>query len=117
MRISEKINFKIYIHLSLIILITGYFLARNKEELMAIGLIYIASCGNQWLLVKSVREMSQRAASGAPVDDRKMFFLMMGKLGLIIAALSVGVHVMGNRVIIPVLIYVFQIAVMYLSFR
>ena len=117
MRISEKINFKIYLILSLIILAAGYFLARTNEELMAIGLIYIASCGNQWLLVKSVGEMSHRAASGSPIDDRKMFFLMMGKLALIIAALSFGVHVMGNRVIIPVLIYVFQIAVLYISFR
>ena len=117
MRISEKINFKKYIGFSLVLLIAGYFLGKSNDELLALAVVFVAACGNQWLLVKSVDEMAQRAASGAPIDERKMFFLMIGKLALIVVALSFGVHIMGNRVIIPVLIYVLQIAVLYLSFK
>ncbi len=117
MRISEKVNFKKYLFYSAIVLSIGIYFTRSSEEVWVMFCVFVAAGANQWLLVKSVTEMTQSAAGGTPVDDQKMFFMSVGKMALIIAALSFGVHIMGNRVIIPVLIYVLQIAVLYLSFK
>lgn len=84
---------------------------------MVMATVFIAACLNQWMLVNVVRDASQNAADGTPVDKFNMVLMTVGKVILLIAALSFGVHIMGKRIIIPVLIYVLQIAVLYLSFE
>lgn len=116
MLISAKINLIKYSLLSAVLLIVGYFLARNFSEIMAMGVVFAAACLNQWMLVNVVREATLNAADGTPVDKANMVMMIIGKAVLLITALTFGVHIMGNRIIIPVLIYVLQIAVLYLSF-
>ncbi|RPJ72060.1 MAG: hypothetical protein EHM20_14150 [Alphaproteobacteria bacterium] len=117
MRISEKVNFKKYAIYSAIILSLGIFLSRTAEEVWVMIVVFAAACGNQWLLVKSVGEMTEKAATGAAANGFKLSVMSIGKFALIVAALSFGGHIMGNRIIIPLLIYILQIAVLYLSFK
>lgn len=119
MLINEKINLKKYLIYSIPLLVAIYLLSKTRDELLAMLLIYIAAYVNQLLLVKSVVGMTRVAAAGEvpPTGGKMMFFLAIGKFLLIVAALSFGIHIMGNRVIIPVLIYVLQIAVLYLSLK
>ena len=117
MHTNAKINLFKYSLLSLVLLIISYFLAKNSEELMVMAIVFVAACLNQWMLVNVVRDASQNAADGTPVDKVNMVLMTVGKVILLIAALSFGVHIMGKRIIIPVLIYVLQIAVLYLSFE
>lgn len=116
MLISAKVNLTKYALFSSILLIAIYFLARSNAEIMVMLVVFIAACLNQWMLVNVVREASQNAADGTPVDKANMVMMIIGKVVLLIAAISFGVHIMGSRIIIPVLIYVLQIAVLYLSF-
>lgn len=116
MLISAKINLLKYSLLSAVLLLVGYFLARNFSEIMVMVIVFAAACLNQWMLVNVVRETTLNAADGTPVDKANMVMMIIGKAVLLIAALTFGVHIMGNRIIIPVLIYVLQIAVLYLSF-
>lgn len=116
MHTGAKINFKKYSLFSAILLIASYFLARSNAEFMVMVTVFVAACLNQWMLVNVVKDVTQNAADGTPVDKVNMIMMIIGKVVLVLAALSFGVHIMGNRIIIPVLIYVLQIAVLYLSF-
>lgn len=116
MLISAKVNLTKYALFSSILLIAIYFLAKSNSEIVVMLVVFIAACLNQWMLVNVVREASQNAADGTPVDKANMVMMIIGKVVLLIAAISFGVHIMGSRIIIPVLIYVLQIAVLYLSF-
>lgn len=116
MLISAKVNLTKYALFSSILLIAIYFLARSNAEIMVMLVVFVAACLNQWMLVNVVRGASQNAADGTPVDKANMVMMIIGKVVLLIAAISFGVHIMGSRIIIPVLIYVLQIAVLYLSF-
>jgi hypothetical protein len=68
------------------------------------------------MLVNVVRDITQNAATGKPIDKVNMVMMIIGKVILLLAAITFGVQLMGNRIIIPVLIYVLQIAILYLSF-
>lgn len=116
MHTGAKINLYKYILFSLFLLALSSYLARSNAERLVMLAVFFASCLNQWMLVNVVRDVTQNAADGSPVDKGNMIMMIIGKFLLVIAALSFGVHIMGNRIIIPVLIYVLQIAVLYLSF-
>lgn len=116
MLISAKVNLTKYALFSSMLLIAIYFLAKSNAEIGVMLVVFVAACLNQWMLVNVVREASQNAADGTPVDKANMVMMIIGKVVLLIAAISFGVHIMGSRIIIPVLIYVLQIAVLYLSF-
>lgn len=117
MLIKEKVNFKKYTIYSAIVLTLGIFLSKTAEEIWVMVIVFAAACGNQWLLIKSVCEMTEKAATGAAANGLKLSLMSIGKFALIVAALSFGGHIMGNRIIIPLLIYILQIAVLYLSFK
>lgn len=116
MHIGAKVNIFKYGLLSLFLLVLASFLARSNEERLVMFAVFAAAGLNQWMLVNVVRDVTRNAADGSPVDKGSMIMMIIGKLLLVVAALSFGVHIMGNRIIIPVLIYVLQIAVLYLSF-
>jgi hypothetical protein len=116
MHTGAKVNLFKYTLLSLLLLGLAFFLARSNDERFVMLIVFSAACLNQWMLVNVVRGVTQNAADGTPVDKGNMVMMTIGKLLLVVTALSFGVHIMGNRIIIPVLIYVLQIAVLYLSF-
>jgi len=64
-----------------------------------------------------VRKMSENAVIGSSKNNLLIPIFIMGKLILVVGALSFGVQIMGKRILIPVLIYVLQIVVLYLSFE
>ncbi|MGZ3788607.1 MAG: hypothetical protein ACXVLQ_08800 [Bacteriovorax sp.] len=117
MHTGAKINFKKYSLFSAVLLIASYLLAKSNAEFIVMLSVFIAACLNQWMLVNVVKEATRNAADGSPVDKVNMIMMIIGKVVLVMAALSFGVHIMGNRIIIPVLIYVLQIVVLYLSFE
>lgn len=116
MHISAKIDFRKYIPLSAILIIASYYLARSMAEFYVMLSVFVAACLNQWMLVSVVNEITNNAAGGAEVDKGNLIMMVIGKVLIVLVALIFGVQIMGNRIIIPVLIYVLQIAVLYLSF-
>lgn len=114
---TAKINLKKYGFLSAALLIAELAISKNAVEVQGMLVIFAAACLNQFMLVNVVRSASQNAAYGTEVNKGKMIIFSLGKVILLVAALIYGVHLMGNRVIIPLLIYVLQIAVLYLSFE
>lgn len=117
---NERINFKIYVPLSIILISLGYFLSNSSSEFKVIITVFIAACLNQYMLVRGVDKLTKQAAStDANQEDQSgtLLGLFLGKIFVLIVALVLGVQIMGKRIIIPVLIYVLQIGVLYLSFK
>lgn len=117
---NERINFKIYVPLSIILILLGYFLSNSSSEFKVIITVFIAACLNQYMLVRGVDKLTKQAASTEPNQEDQsgtLLGLFLGKIFVLIVALVLGVQIMGKRIIIPVLIYVLQIGVLYLSFK
>lgn len=117
MHISERVNLKKYFILSAPLLALTYFLAKNPAEFKVMGTVFLAACLNQFLLVKGVLKMTNSAVGKEPTDKLGLMSLFAGKAIVLIVALTFGVQIMGKRIIIPVLIYVLQIAVLTFSMK
>jgi hypothetical protein len=117
MLISEKIDLKKYFLFSLILIIASYFLARSPDELKVMATVFIAAGLNQWMLVRGVNKLTNQAVGSEEKDSGGLVILFIGKLIVLVVALTLGVQIMGKRIIIPLLIYVLQIAVLYLSLK
>ncbi len=117
---NERINFKIYVPLSLILILSGYLLSNSPAEFKVIATVFIAACLNQYMLVRGVDKLTKEAADPETNKEDQsgtLLGLFLGKIFVLIVALVLGVQIMGKRIIIPVLIYVLQIGVLYLSFK
>jgi hypothetical protein len=114
---NAKIDLKKYTLYSLILLALSYITVRSFDEYLVVLLVFAAACLNQWMLIYIVRSLSANAANLSPKNGPLISIMTIGKLLLVIGALSFGVQIMGKRIIIPVLIYVLQIVVLYLSFK
>ena len=117
MPIAEKINLKKYALLSTVLLAIDYFLARDMAELKVMLTIFLAACLNQWMLVRGVQKITNVATGKEEKDNWGLILMFIGKVIVLLVALVLGVQIMGKRVIIPVLIYVLQIVVLYLSMK
>jgi hypothetical protein len=115
MPIAEKINLKKYALLSTVLLAIDYFLARDMAELKVMLTVFLAACLNQWMLVRGVMQITNVASGKEEADKTNLILLFIGKVIVLLVALVFGVQIMGKRIIIPVLIYVLQIVVLYLS--
>jgi hypothetical protein len=117
MHISEKVDLKKYALFSTVLLAISYFLARDMAELQVMLTVFIAACLNQWMLVRGVQKITNVATGKEEKDNSGLILLFIGKVIVLLVALVFGVQIMGKRIIIPVLIYVLQIVVLYLSMK
>jgi hypothetical protein len=85
--------------------------ARSVNEVLGILVIYLATILNQLLLVEGVFELV-----GAS-NKVKVVLLFLTKMAILFGALAFGVHLMGKRVIIPLLNYVVIIFVLGTSLK
>ncbi len=115
MRLSEKINFKKYLILSIILIALFYPFLQGLTEFKVLIVTYIAVLINQYMLVQGVADLIEPMARGEKADNGWIVFLFVGKALMLIIALIYGVQIMGNRIIIPVLFYVCQIFVLIFS--
>lgn len=117
MHITEKIDLKKYAILSTVLLVISYFLSRDMAELKVMLTVFLAACLNQWMLVRGVQKITDVASGKEEADKTNLVLLFIGKVIVLLVALVFGVQIMGKRIIIPVLIYVLQIVVLYLSMK
>ena len=115
MRLRTELNLKRYILFSLPSTAICLALCRSWIEVLGVFLIYFGTVLNQIMLVASLREMllpfvdteSQRS-------NKKIVLLFVGKLVILFGSLSLGVHLMGKKVLIPLINYVVLIFVLVL---
>jgi hypothetical protein len=114
---NAKIDLKKYSIYTTILILISYFVIRSISEYLVIVSVCIAVCINHWMSLFVVRKMSENVVMGNSKNSHLIPLFNIGKIILVIGALSFGVQIMGKRIIIPVLIYVLQIVVLYLSFE
>lgn len=115
MQLREKINFKKYISLSIVLIAIFYPFLKNSTEFKVLIITYVAVLINQYMLLLGVADLIGPMTRGKKADGGWILFLFIGKALMLIIALIYGVQIMGNRIIIPVLFYVCQIFVLIFS--
>jgi len=113
MRLKTKINLKRFLLLSPTTTILFCLFAKSLPEVLTILAIYVATLLSMGMLSEGVFELTEGENGG---NRKKILFLFIGKFVVLALALTLGVQIMGSRIIIPVLNYVFQIFVITLSF-
>ena len=75
--------------------------------------VYIGTLINKFMLVEGVRGLIETFldAKSKP-RTKKVILLFVGKLVIIFGTLSLGVHLMGKRVLIPLINYVILIFIL-----
>ncbi len=115
---GSGINFKRYFLLTgisttiLIILV-----ARSLPDLAGIISVYIAACINQIMLARFARLFFSPAVATqrSNIDKGEVVSTFIVKGIILAAGITLGVLFMGNRVIFPIINYVFQMFALYYS--
>lgn len=119
MPLTKRINLKVFIPTSLIITGGLLFFSNSQKEFIVISVIYVATLINLFLLLSVIQKIVEIGTATEPVHYSKlnMALVFVAKMAVIFLALSIGVHFMGKRIIIPLLNYVFQIFVLGVSLK
>ena len=115
MRLRTELNLKRYLLFSLPSTALCVALCKSWVEILAVLTVYLGTILNHIMLVASLKELlipfvdteSQRST-------KKIVLLFVGKLVILFGSLSLGVHLMGKRVLIPLINYVVLIFVLVL---
>jgi hypothetical protein len=117
MLIRERINLKKYFSLSFLLLSLSYFICNGPKEFLVVLIVFAGVVINQWLLVSSVNKLIKKTLNNESTSNFTIIASMFFKTIILVIAITFGVHFIGNRIIIPILIYIVQIFVLYLSLR
>lgn len=69
------------------------------------------------MLLLGVDGMTREVRGLPGIKKNLLVFYFLGKITIIFAGLSLGVHFMGDKVIIPLINYILQIFILVLSMR
>ncbi len=117
MPIKRKINLKKYIVLTLLNFIIFSMLFRTLSEVKVLFVMLVAVLLNQYMLFAGIDSMIRPIVKGEKPENGWVFFLFVSKILILFLGLIYGVQIIGNRIIIPLLFYVFQIFIFVLSQR
>jgi len=117
MLLRKKINLNKYIAISLLCTVALCFFVKGQKQIFGLFLVYLATVLNQFMLVEGVMELTNPKMASLPKDlrkskNKKIITLFVGKISVLILGITLGVHLMGNKVIIPLLNYVIQIFIL-----
>ena len=115
MQLRTELNLKRYILFSLPSTVLCVVLCRTWVEILGVSIVYFGTVLNQIMLVASLREMLLPFVdTDSRRSNKKIVLLFVGKLVILFGSLSLGVHLMGKRVLIPLINYVVLIFVLVL---
>ena len=116
MGLKEKINLPLLIGSHLLISIVLVFLAKNRLELIVFFSILIATLLNQYLLARGVEKMFNASKENEKATGMTLVFFL-SKFIILFAAMGLGVHFIGNRIIVPILVYIAQLFILLFSLK
>ena len=116
MRSIKKINLIKYLLLTSSTTCVAMYFSKSSDEIFGILIIYAATILNHLMLIEGGLQLTD-AASGKNVDKFNIVLVFLGKFGILIGAIYLGWHFMGNRVFIPMFNYLIQIFILIFSYR
>jgi hypothetical protein len=120
MELRERIDLKLFVNASLVTHLISLIWADGLLELLVLTVVYIGILISFYLLLRLVNNLLKQQLSQSKqigLNSFSMFQMMFGHLILLILALSIGVHFMGNRIIISLLNYCIQIFILGFALR
>ncbi len=120
MLITEKINVKRYTLLSFLLLICSFFLLRDDWDLIIyISISFIAVIISHLMLIYLVGYLFGLAKQEGKKRNStlKLMTLTFSKMSVLVLIFFVGSSFLGNRVIIPLSLYVFQLIIFVISIK
>ncbi len=119
MELIKKIDHKMFWPVSLIVTMLFCLFAKGTSEIFVIFGVYVATLISLFLLMYIMHTVifDQQALREKKIDKAKLFLYMMLHVLFLFGSIGLGVHFMGNRIILAVLNYVAQIFVMGFGLR
>ena len=122
MDLKEKINFKKYFTISL--LVTGsisLFFREDQNILIAIWVMYAGTVANHLLLVKGILLLTDSEKHKVSTAKKNMLVKVLtslaSKFGVMVLAIFISVQFVQSAIIIPITNYLIQIAVLGLCLK
>jgi len=120
MLLENRINWKLYLILSVsITFFLLHFWTKSKVEIYVIIATYVATQVNSLLLFKFVGEILFQPLARKKTSKlvaKKMLFLFL-KVFILGFSFSIGIHFIGNRIIVPLLNYIIHIFLFILCLK
>ena len=119
MELIKRINLKLFIPLSVISTLLFALFSKSWTEVIVLLSVYAATLVNlymlMWIIAALILNEEVRLTGKVDVFKVVMFFFL--KVFIVFGALSLGVHFIGNKIIIALINYVVQIFVLGISMR
>ncbi len=111
---ERKIDFRKYLPLSILPYVGEVIFERTIDVLIACLVIYVSVVISQMMLVSGANKML-----GATQGTNRLPIVAMfiGKAIVLFLGIAIGVHFIGNKVIIPVIFYIYQIFILVVSLK
>jgi hypothetical protein len=117
MQFLKKIDLKVFIPYSLATTLVFSFFLNGTNEILVLFVVYIATLINLALLVNLLMKMFELKLSGGEIKPLNIITMFILKLIIMFTALTWGIHLVGNRIIIPLLNYILQILILTFAMR
>ena len=119
MELIKKIDHKLFWPISIISTLGFCLFANNTTEILTIFFIYIATLISLYLLMAIMHGimLDPEVRSTGKFRKGRLMFYMFFHILFLFGSIGIGVHFMGNRIILAVLNYVTQIFVLGVGLR
>jgi hypothetical protein len=119
MELIKKIDHKLFWPLSLISTLLFCLFARGTNEVLAIFFVYVATLISLYLLMAIMHGimLDPEVRTTGKFNKGRLVLYMFLHILFLFGSIGIGVHFMGNRIILAVLNYVIQIFVLGVGLR
>ena len=114
MLFAKKISFAKYLGLSFLPYLVGMCVEQTIRACAAYMVIFICVVINQIMLVNAVHLIVDASRTQ---ERGRIISLFIAKGIILFLGISLGVHFIGNKVIIPVIFYIVQIFILVFSLK
>ncbi len=119
MPVIKRINLRLFLPVSLATLLVFSLFCKGQTEILVLLGVHVATLINLYMLMFVVDRLllNQEVLASKNIDKFKVVSYFLLKIFILFFALSLGVHFIGNRIIIALLNYVIQIFVLGISLK
>jgi hypothetical protein len=107
---EQNLNKRLFISLNVLSLSVALYFSRNINETLVFIMVAVSAIINQMLLVNAVRKFL--LVSKTNTAQASIVWAILLKMILLFAAIGIGVLFIGDRIIVPLINYMIQLAIL-----
>ena len=120
MELRERVDLKFFAIASVLVHGASCIFVANLTEFLILSFVYLSVLFSFYLLLRLVEKLMQSQLEKSVkihLNTFSMLQMTIGHLALLIFSLSIGVHFIGNRIIIALINYSIQIFILGFALR